>query len=50
MMNRRMSRHSRILFIEGSTDVCPFQSLVDHFYLAKALIKEKRKKKELLWL
>ena len=34
-------QQSRILFIEVSKYVCPFNSLVDHFYLAKAPVKEK---------
>jgi hypothetical protein len=32
---------TRILLIEVSKYVCPFHSLGAHFYLAKAIIKEK---------
>mgnify|MGYP001276776816 CR=1 FL=1 len=39
--NREHCQKIRILFIEVSKYVCQFNSLGDHVYLAKAIIKEK---------
>ena len=44
LINRNIYLHcqkTRILFMEVSKYVCPFHSLGAHFYLAKAIIKEK---------